>query len=194
MFYKKNTIHATNGRASLTKHLRWILPLGIMGWLGSGFVAMYLRYVRQPNLMYPEPPMDVTPYFNPGGVAQRDGSNLARSMKAVFMGPIALAQETGLRVSNSFEENFASFFRSIYDGIESTLGRLSAKKVCEDEVGIMFKGDGWGLITEEYAFVEVRDDTGVHRLRVPPWIVMPKAGIAWTFQMDVSEYQPSMET
>lgn len=179
----------------MIKRLSWLFPLGLIGWFGSGLVAMYLRYIRQPNLMYPEQRIDSmdTPYFSRGGV-QSDPSNLERSLGVFIKGPLALGEELGIKISRGVNDNVISMIQSFYDGIESTLGRLSAKKISEDEIGILYRGEGWGLLAEDYMFVKVQDNTGIHRLRVPPWVTSARNGIAWTFQLDAPDYQPVMET
>lgn len=187
-------IPINKGRELLIKRLSWLFPLGLLGWFGSGLIAMYLRYIRQPNLMYPEQRMNqFSPYLMRGGI-RNDASNLERSLGMFIKGPLALGEELGIKISHGVNENVISVIQSFYDGIESTLGRLSAKKISEDEIGVLYRGEGWRLITEDYVYVRVQDDTGNHYLRVPPWVNSAREGIAWTFQMESIDYQPNMET
>lgn len=75
----------------------------------------------------------------------------------------------------------------------------NAQVIAEDEVGILYRKHMQG--DEPITLVRVKNSTpepdGSIReyfLRVPPWMRTPKEAVAWTFNLEESEYAPDVES
>lgn len=84
-------------------------------------------------------------------------------------------------------------------GMENYLRRSKARKIHQDEFGVLYRKHFFG--DEPLVVVEVTNSTpepdGSRRryiLRVPPDIVTAREAVAWTFGMRESEYRPSAES
>jgi len=84
-------------------------------------------------------------------------------------------------------------------GIERYIKDAEAVKIAEDSTGALYRKDM--LLDEPLMFVRVKNSTpepdGTHRyyfLRVPPTVKSPREAVAWTFWMNVDEYEPDVET
>ncbi len=85
-------------------------------------------------------------------------------------------------------------------GIKKFLVDVGAKEVQRDECGILYRHNFHEAL-EPIVMVEVTNSTkepdGTYKkyfLRVPPNITTAKAGIAWTFNMDMNDYSPVVQT
>jgi hypothetical protein len=84
-------------------------------------------------------------------------------------------------------------------GIEKFLKDSEAVKIAEDSSGALYRKDMIG--DEPLLFVRVKNSTpeadGTYKfyfLRVPPHVTSAREAVAWTFAMELHEYNPEVET
>ncbi|MBX6383497.1 MAG: hypothetical protein IRZ07_11090 [Microbispora sp.] len=84
-------------------------------------------------------------------------------------------------------------------GIDRYLAESGARPWHSDETGVLYRIDLPG--DEPVAMVEVVNSTpepdGTRRtyfLRVPPWVIRARQGVAWTFGVPEEDYRPERET
>lgn len=92
-------------------------------------------------------------------------------------------------------------------GIERYLKKSKAKKLAQDDTGILWQRilstseQEWRPTLQPMTFVEVVNGTpepdGSFRhyfLRVPPWVRSAREGVAWTYGLGEDEYKPTLRT
>lgn len=85
------------------------------------------------------------------------------------------------------------FSRIVVPAMDAGISRLTRKKIHEDGYGILYTQrtpdrDSVAL------FVQVKDETGRHTIRVDRKVTTAKEAVAWTFDMKPEEYNPIRQT
>ena len=75
--------------------------------------------------------------------------------------------------------------------LDRFLATILRRRVHSDETGELWRSPNPYEIVQ---WVRVVDKTGEHWIRVPPTISTAKEGVAWTYRMDVWEYNPTIRT
>jgi hypothetical protein len=138
----------------------------------------------------------------------RDGFQI-RAHQGVLLPAWLIASPHRVTVQHIERENNLEMRRLLLEamGIERYLSKSKAKKIAQDETGILWqralstRQQEWRPELQPMTFVEVKNGTREpdgrfkrYFLRVPPWVQSAREAVGWTYGLSEEEYQPTLRT